>query len=207
MPRVSVSWARLVRLAVVPAGLAIAVGGFLIARGPGSVTTYAGRSWLATGLTVAAGLTLVLAGLLAWYTSRPGPAGDLALLAGLVWFAPVWVGWEFGPMIVRSLAMLVAGFVFALLFHLVLAFPGGPPPSAGIRALVWAVYLEAALAALGLALFRPPPATQPAGPTAATTCSSSARCRPSRKPSRPRTDGSPPRRRRCCWWWCAPGGC
>ena len=156
MPRVSVSWARLVRLAVVPAGLAIAVGGFLIARGPGSVTTYAGRSWLATGLTVAAELMLVLAGLLASYTSRPGPAGDLALLAGLVWFAPVWVGWEFGPMVVRSLAMLVAGFVFALLFHLVLAFPGGRPPSAGIRALVWAVYLEAALAALGLALFRAP---------------------------------------------------
>ena len=120
------------------------------------VTTYAGRSWLATGLTVAAGLTLVLAGLLACYTSRPGPAGDLALLAGLVWFAPVWVGWEFGPTLVRSLAMLVAGFVFALLFHLVLAFPGDPPPSAGIRALVWAVYLEAALAALGLALFRDP---------------------------------------------------
>jgi signal transduction histidine kinase len=156
VPRASVSWARLVRLAVVPAGLAIAVGAFLIARGPGSVTTYAGRSWLATGLTVAAGLTLVLAGLLASYTSRPGPAADLALLAGLVWFAPVWVGWEFGPMVVRSLAMLVAGFVFALLFHLVLAFPGGRPPSAGIRALVWAVYLEAALAALGLALFRAP---------------------------------------------------
>lgn len=113
VPPVFVSWARLVRLAVVPAGLAIAVGGFLIARGPGSVTTYAGRSWLATGLTVAAGLTLVLAGLLASYTSRPGPAGDLALIAGLVWFAPVWVGWEFGPMVVRSLAMLVAGFVFA----------------------------------------------------------------------------------------------
>jgi hypothetical protein len=87
---------------------------------------------------------------------QAGPAGDLALLAGLIWFAPVWVGWEFGPMVVRSLAMLVAGFVLAVLFHLVLAFPGGRPPAAGIRTLVWAVYLEAALAAPGLALFRAP---------------------------------------------------
>ena len=156
MPRVSASWARLARLAVVPASLAIAVGAVLIARGPGSVTTYAGRSGLATGLTVATGLALVLAGLLASYTSRPGPAGDLSLLAGLVWFAPVWVGWQFGPPLVRSLAMLAAGFVFALLFHLVLAFPGERRSSAGIRALVWTVYLEAALAALGLALFRSP---------------------------------------------------
>jgi signal transduction histidine kinase len=140
----------------VPAGLAIAVGAVLIARGPGLVTTYAGRSGLATGLTVAAGLALVLAGLLASYASRPGPAGDLALLAGLAWFAPVWVGWQFGPPLVRSLAMLAAGFVFALLFHLVLAFPGGRPPSAAIRALVWTAYLEATLATLGLALFRAP---------------------------------------------------
>jgi signal transduction histidine kinase len=156
VPRVSASWARLAGLAVVPAGLAIAVGAFLIARGPGSVTTYAGRSGLATGLTVAAGLALMLAGLLASRASRPGPAGDLALLSGPVWFAPVWVGWQFGPPLVRSLAMVAAGFVFALLFHLVLAFPGGRRPSAGTRALAWAVYLEAVLATLGLALFRAP---------------------------------------------------
>ncbi len=156
MPRVSASWARLARLAVVPIGLAIAVGAFLIARGPGMITTYAGRSWLATGLTVAAGLALMLAGLLASRASRPGPAGDLALLAALVWFAPVWVGWQFGPPLVRSLAMVAAGFVFALLFHLVLVFPGGRRPSAGARALAGAVYLEAALATLGLALFRAP---------------------------------------------------
>ena len=91
-------------------------------------TTYAGRSGLAAGLMVAAGLALVLAGLLASLTSRTGPAGDLAVLVGLVWFAPVWVGWEVGPPLVRSLGMLAAGFAFPLLFYLVLAFPGGRLP-------------------------------------------------------------------------------
>ena len=156
VPRVSASWARLARLAAAPIGLAVAVGALLIAAGPGMFTTYAGRSGLAAGLMVAAGLALVLAGLLASQTSRTGRAGDLAVLAGLVWFAPVWVGWELGPPLVRSLGMLAAGFAFPLLFYLVLTFPGGRPPSAGTRALTWAVYLEAALAALGLALFRDP---------------------------------------------------
>ena len=156
VPRVSASWARSARIAAAPIGLAIAVGAFLIAQGPGVFTTYAGRSGLAAGLMVAAGLGLVLAGLLASLTSRAGPAGDLAVLAGIVWFAPVWVGWQVGPPLVRSLGMLVAGFVFPLLFYLVLAFPGGRPPAGVTRALVWIVCLEAALAALGLALFRDP---------------------------------------------------
>jgi signal transduction histidine kinase len=156
VPLMSASWARPARIAAAPIGLAIAVGAFLIAQGPGVFTTYAGRSGLAAGLTVAAGLGLVLAGLLASLTSRAGPAGDLAVLAGIGWFAPVWVGWQVGPPLARSLGMLVAGFVFPLLFYLVLAFPGGRPPTGVTRALVWIVCLEAALAALGLALFRDP---------------------------------------------------
>jgi signal transduction histidine kinase len=119
-------------------------------------TTYAGRSGLAAGLMVAAGLALVLAGLLATQAPRTGRAGDLAVLAGLVWFAPVWAGWELGPPLVRSIGMIAAGFTFPLIFYLVLAFPGGRPPTTGTRALAWAVYLEAALVALGLALFHNP---------------------------------------------------
>ena len=156
VPRVDASWVRLARLAAAPLGPAVAVGALLIAAGPGMFTTYAGRSGLAAGLMVAAGLALVLAGLLASQASRTGRAGDPAVLAGLVWFAPVWVGWELGPPLVRTIGMLAAGFAFPLLFYLVLTFPGGRPLSAGARALTWAVYLEAALAALGLALFRDP---------------------------------------------------
>ena len=156
VPRVVASWARPARLAVAPIGLAVAVNAFLIAAGPGMFTTYAGRSGLAAGLMVAAGLALVLAGLLASLTSRTGPAGDLAVLAGIIWFAPVWVGWELGPPLVRSVGMIAAGFTFPLILYVVLAFPGGRPPTTGTRALAWAVCLEAVLVALGLALFRDP---------------------------------------------------
>ena len=156
VPRVDASWVRPARLVAAPLGPAVAVGALLIAAGPGMFTTYAGRSGLAAGLMVAAGLGLVLAGLLASQTSRTGRAGDPAVLAGLVWFAPVWVGWELGPPLVRTIGMLAAGFAFPLLFYLVLTFPGGRLPSAGTRALTWVVYLEAALAALGLTLFRDP---------------------------------------------------
>src|ERR1700750_2404801 len=52
--------------------------------------------------------------------------------------------------------MLAAGLAFPLLFSLVLACPGGRLPTAGIRLLAWAVSVEAALAVLGLALFRDP---------------------------------------------------
>jgi len=147
---------NLARLAAGPVTLALALGALAVAQGPGRFTTYAGRSGLAATLTVTAGLALVLAGLVTSFNRPAGRIGDLAVLAGLVWFAPVWVGWDKGPPLVRSLGMLTAGFAFPLLLHLVLAFPGGQPRGAITRALINTVYLEAVLAALGLALFRDP---------------------------------------------------
>jgi hypothetical protein len=52
--------------------------------------------------------------------------------------------------------MLAAGFTFPLLLHLALAYPSGQLRGTMARAVVFAVYLEAALAALGRALFRDP---------------------------------------------------
>ena len=182
VPRVFASWTKLARLAAAPIGLAVAVGALLIAAGPGMFTTYAGRSGLAAGLMVAAGLALVLAGLLASQASRTGRAGDLAVLAGLVWFAPVWVGWELGPPLVRSIGMLAAGFAFPLLFYLILAFPGGPAAGPPVPAR-WP----------GRYAWRPPwprsasrssvtrTLIPPAGPTAPTMCFSSGRFRPWRE--------------------------
>jgi signal transduction histidine kinase len=148
--------ANLARLAAVPAGLAVGLGALAIAQGPGRFTTYAGRSSLIATLTVAAGLSLVLAGLVTSFSRLAGRIGDLAVLAGLVWFAPVWVGWDKGPPLVRSLGMLAAGFAVPLLLHLVVAYPSGRLRGAVARALVSAVYLEAALATLGQAFFRDP---------------------------------------------------
>jgi signal transduction histidine kinase len=147
---------NLARLAAAPVALAVGLGALAVAQGPGRFTTYAGRSGLTATLIVAAGLALVVAGLVTSFSRPAGRIGDLAVLAGLVWFAPVWVGWDKGLPLVRSLGMLVAGFTFPLLLHLVLAYPSGRLRGAVARALVAAVYLEAALAALGQARFRDP---------------------------------------------------
>jgi signal transduction histidine kinase len=156
MTAVSIRRVNLVRLAAGPAALAVGLGALAVAQGPGRFTTYAGRSGLTATLTVAAGLGLVGAGLVTAFSHPARRIGDLALLAGLVWFAPVWVGWDKGPPLVRSLGMLAAGFAFPLLLHLVTAYPSGRLRGGVARALVAAVYLETALAALGLALFRHP---------------------------------------------------
>jgi signal transduction histidine kinase len=148
--------ANLARLAAGLVALAVGLGALAVAQGPARFTTYAGRSGLAAMLTLMAGLGLVVAGLVTAFSRRAGRIGDLAVLAGLFWFAPVWVGWDKGPPLVRSLGMLAAGFTFPLLLHLVLAYPSGRLHGATARTLVLAVYLEAALAALGRALFRDP---------------------------------------------------
>jgi signal transduction histidine kinase len=148
--------ANLARLTAGLVALAVGVGALAVAQGPGRFTTYAGRSGVATALTVAAGLALVVAGLVTSLSHRAWRTGDLAMLAGVVWFAPVWVGWDEGPPLVRSLGMLAAGFAFPLLLHLVVAYPSGRLRVAVARGLVSAVYLEAALAAIGRALFRDP---------------------------------------------------
>jgi signal transduction histidine kinase len=156
MTAVSIQRANLARLAAGPTALAVGLGALAVAQGPGRFTTYAGHSGLAASLTVTAGLSLVAAGLVTSFSRPAGRIGDLALLAGLVWFAPVWVGWDRGPPLVRSLGMLVAGLVFPLLLHLVLAYPSGQLQPTAARVLVAAAYLEAALAALGQAVFRHP---------------------------------------------------
>jgi signal transduction histidine kinase len=156
MTAVLIRRARLVRLAAGPTALAFGLGALAVAQGPGRFTTYAGRSGLAATLTVAAGLGLVVAGLVTSFGRRAGRIGDLAVLAGLVWFAPLWVGWDKGPPLVRSLGMLAAGFTFPLLLQLALAYPSGRLQGAAARTLVLAIYMEAVLVAFGRALVRDP---------------------------------------------------
>ena len=144
------------RLLVGVVGLGAAAVALAIAEGPGRYVTYAGSSGGGAALTLLAGLCLIAAGLVTSLGRRPGRTADLALLAGLAWFAPVWVGWQEGPPLVRSVAMVLAAFTFPLVFHLVLAYPSGRLRSLAARGLVGVVYLETLLAALLLALFRDP---------------------------------------------------
>jgi hypothetical protein len=154
--RVAVPPAELARLVAGAIVLVHGVGAAAAARGGGELTTSAGRTGGTVALAAVAGFTLVAAGLVTSLARRPGRIGDLALLAGFAWFVPFWAGWDGGPPLVRSLGTLAAGFAFAVLLHLVLAHPTGALRSTGARALVVAVYLEAALSALGRALFRDP---------------------------------------------------
>jgi signal transduction histidine kinase len=147
---------RLLRLAAGLAGIATALGSLAIAIGPGRNTTYAGYSALAATLMVGAGVGLILAGLVTSFFGSGGPTGDLAVLAGVVWFTPVWVGWQNGPPLVRSVAMLAALFALPLFVHLILAAPSGRLRGAAARALVLTVYLEAGLVAVALGLVRDP---------------------------------------------------
>jgi signal transduction histidine kinase len=146
----------LARLSAGLVGVAVAAGALAVAEGPGLATTYAGSSAAGAVLTLSAGLALIAAGLMIWLGPGPRRTGDLALLAGLAWFAPVWVAWQDGPPLVPSFAMVAGGFTFPLVVHLVLAYPGGRVNSVPARALVAAAYAEALLAAIILALFRDP---------------------------------------------------
>jgi signal transduction histidine kinase len=154
--RVAAPPADLTRLAAGGVAGVYGLGALAVARGPGESTTYAGESDLAAALAVSAGLALVAAGVVTSIARRGGRIGDLAVLAGYVWFAPLWAGWKGGPPLVLSLGTLAAGFTLPLLVHLVVAFPTGVLRSRGARALVVAVYVEAAISALGRALFRDP---------------------------------------------------
>ena len=97
--------------------LAYALTATSVARGSGTTTTYAGHSVALAALFATAGLALFAAGLLV-AGGRPN-LGILAVVAGLLWFAPVWEGWADGPALVRTLGMLAASFVFPVLVHVV----------------------------------------------------------------------------------------
>ena len=152
-------WSRAAAPARLVAGLlafAAGAGAVAVAEGTGRSTTFAGASASGAALTLAAGLGLIAGGLVTGLGRRAGRTGDLALLAGFTWFAPVWVGWQEGPPLVRSLAMVLGGLTFPLVLHLVLGYPAGRTASAFVRALPAVVYAETVLAALGLALLRDP---------------------------------------------------
>ena len=95
-----------------------AFGAWAIAEGPGRFTTYAGSAEVWDTLTLCAGLGLVAAGIALSLGRGAGRMIDLALLAGIAWFAPVSVGWEEGPAILRTIAMALAGLTFPLVFNL-----------------------------------------------------------------------------------------
>ena len=191
------------RLAAGPIALAFGSGALAVALGPGRLTTCRRTLRPARDPHRDGGFALVLAGLVTSFSRTAERIGNLAVLAGLVWFAPLWVGWDRGPPLVRSLAMLAAGFTFPLLLHLALAYPSGQLRGAMVRAVAIAVYLEAHSPPSAGPSSRIPSSIPTAGPTASTTFSCCARSPTSRTGSRWRIALRlrPPRR----WQPSAPG--
>ncbi len=120
------------------------------------LTSYAAASPTARAADIAAGLGLILAGLLACTRPRARRIGLLATLAGLAWFGADVEGWTDGPSLLRSLGAGAAPFSLALTLHLALAFPGGRLLSPPARAAIVATYGIAAVVSTGRALFRDP---------------------------------------------------
>src|SRR6266571_8439468 len=101
------------------------VGVIAVHRSVHAGTTYAGVSLAAHAADLAAGLGMLVAGLAAWSDERTRRLGGLTMLVGALWFATDWEGWDRGSPLVRSLGAAAAPLFLAVLFHLVLAGPGG----------------------------------------------------------------------------------
>ncbi|HEY7523307.1 MAG TPA: histidine kinase [Candidatus Limnocylindrales bacterium] len=118
VPRRLVEWRFVALAALMTAVLASVIAAALEvdARVP---TSYPAVSPLARVLDLAAGLGLTFAGLATLLALRGSPTGTIAILLGLQWFAADVAGWQGGPTLVRSGAMLVLPLAAPLLAHLV----------------------------------------------------------------------------------------
>ena len=139
------------RLVVGAIGVAYALASLAVAWGAGQGTTYAAQSGIVGALTVIAGLALILGGLFATSVGSTRTLGRLGVLAGFVWFAPIWEGWRDGPAFVRSVGAVVPGFTLALLLHLIVMYPTGQVRGRSERLVLVAAYAEASLVAIGRA--------------------------------------------------------
>ncbi|HEX5923680.1 MAG TPA: histidine kinase [Baekduia sp.] len=143
---------RWVPLALVPVAVLYSVTATRVAIRHGDLTTYAGRSAGAAAVELAAGLTVIGAGVVTWWL-RPARAwGALAIVAGMAWFAPDFIGWQLGPGAVRIIAVAVQGAAAAAVAQLVLTTAG----QSSARPLAAAIWTLSAVVAIGRVLFYDP---------------------------------------------------
>ena len=113
-------------------GLALAYGVgtlvVLVDRDP-RATSYFTASAVGVWAGLTAGLGLLLVGVVAAWVGPRGVVGWLAVVCGALWLAPVWVGWETGPDVVRAAAALAVPLLAPVLLHLAFLSPRGRLPS------------------------------------------------------------------------------
>src|SRR6185295_12963570 len=109
----------------------------------GELTTYAGRSTAAAAAELAGGWALIAAGLVTWRRRPDRPLGALAVIAGVAWFAPDWIGWQLGPGGVRIVALAAQGVIAAAVLQIALGPPAGVTAPGRARLLVVAAWVLA----------------------------------------------------------------
>jgi signal transduction histidine kinase len=119
-------------------------------------TTYGSTSAAAAVVDLVVGLALLGCGATAWIVARGKVIGSLTACLGITWLAADWVGWEGGVPLLRSTAMVLAPFLPAILFHLLLAMPAGHLARRLERVAVALCYAVTGIASVGRALFRDP---------------------------------------------------
>lgn len=134
------------------AGLSVAV----VAHVTEAPQSYAATSTSAAIVDLAAGLGLVVAGAAYGLARQRGSVGLLSAMIGVAWLSVDWIGWADGPAIARSVAMVVAPFLLALVVHLSVAFPTGRVSGRLARSLVAFAYGATASVSLAWALLRDP---------------------------------------------------
>ena len=142
-------------LLVVVTGYAVASVGLVLTIS--TPTSYPAVSTAAAGVALVAGLGLIAVGMVGVWDRASLAVGPVTTGLGVVWLAPVWVGWDGGVSAARSVAMLVVPFSPALLVHLA-AVPDRAPARGrrpeGVSVAV--VYLVTAGYTLTRALVRDP---------------------------------------------------
>ena len=86
-------------------------------------TTYGGASMPFALLEVVVGIGLLAAALLLLAERSTAVLGALAVAASTTWFAPVWVGWEGGPELVRSIGLVAAPLLPAVVLAVAALLP------------------------------------------------------------------------------------
>jgi hypothetical protein len=128
----------------------------IMPRLDGPVTTYA-TSIGAAVLLVLAGTGMLAAGAAQWLV-RSGSSAIAAatMIAGVAWLAPVWVGWDGGPHLARSLGAVVAPLLLPAIAHLALAYPSGRMGRTSTRVVIVLGWTGAAAMTAGTAAFHRP---------------------------------------------------
>ncbi len=145
-------------LASVACILSAALAGGEVTGSATFATTYGGAATPFAVLEVVVGIGLLAASLLLLVERSTALLGAVTAVASVAWFAPVWVGWEEGPELVRAVGLVAAPLLPAVVLAVAALLP---PRAVGLgRVVLLAVVVMATAAAAGaslaLALVRDP---------------------------------------------------